>query len=150
MLILAGCGGGRSVDYSLLSKPEKKFLNSERESVLETAHDLLGIPYKWGGETPDGFDCSGYVAYVFREAIGKKLPRLTVDQIEMGKAVSRSHLRPADLVYFWIREKRQFHIGIYIGGGRFIHAPSTNGVVNIQNIDIFYWKSRYQGARRII
>lgn len=110
----------------------------------------MGVPYKWGGETPDGFDCSGYVAYVFREAIGKKLPRQVVDQIETGKAVSRSNLKPADLVYFWVREKKQLHIGIYIGGGRFIHAPSASGVINIQSLDIVYWKIRYQGARRVI
>ncbi len=118
--------------------------------MVQTAKGLIGIPYRFGGTTPAGFDCSGYVAYVFKKSANVSLPRLATDQIKMGRGIPYARLRPADIVYFWIREKKLWHVGIYIGDYQFIHAPATGGKVNIQNINIRYWKSRYMGGRRVL
>ncbi len=122
-----------------------------RKRVIETATALLGTPYKFGGTTPDGFDCTGYVAYVFRKTIGLSLPRTSLEQIQSGEPLSSRHLQPGDLVYFRIdRKKVDLHLGIYLGDGRFIHAPSSGGAVNVQSLGIEYWRSRFLGARRVL
>ncbi len=121
-----------------------------RQEVVQTAHTLLGAPYLFGGTTPRGFDCSGLINYVFRQAAGLALPRTARQLVRVGKSVRRNQLSPADLVFFKIGRKKSIHIGIYIGNGRFIHAPSSGGKVNIQRLSTKYWKIRYRGARRLI
>ena len=89
----------------------------------------MGVPYVWGGTTPRGFDCSGFVQYVYAQR-GIYLPRTTYEQVNVGRRVSRSQLRPGDLCHF------PGHVGIYIGDGMMIHAPKPGDVVSIASIDV--------------
>ena len=101
------------------------------------AMTLIGIDYKYGGNSPEhGLDCSGLVGYVFKEAWGTILPR-THD------------LRPGDLVFYNTLKRTFSHVGIYVGNNKFIHAPARGGKVRIERMDIGYWKTRFNGARRI-
>jgi cell wall-associated NlpC family hydrolase len=110
----------------------------------------MGIPYKWGGATPEtGFDCSGFVQYVFRQATGLLLPRSSFDQIRQGAAVARDQLQPGDLVFFNTMRATASHVGIYIGENRFIHSPSRGKSVEIGDVTNVYWQARYDGARRL-
>jgi peptidoglycan DL-endopeptidase CwlO len=111
--------------------------------VVGIAMHYLGVPYVWGGSTPRGFDCSGFVAYVFAQ-IGVSLPHSSYAQYGMGTAVSISQLEPGDLVFF----TGASHVGIYIGGGQFIHAPHTGDVVKISSLSGYY-SSNFVGGRRI-
>lgn len=131
--------------------PVNRFASIQtREKVVLMAQNLLGTPYLFGGTTPVGFDCSGLIYYVFREASGLSLPRTTRQLVRVGKSVSQKRLSPADLVFFRIGHQKSLHIGIYIGNGKFIHAPSSGGKVNIQRLSTKYWKMRYRGARRVL
>ena len=111
--------------------------------VVGIAMRYLGVPYVWGGSTPRGFDCSGFVSYVFAQ-IGVSLPHSSYSQFGMGTAVSISQLQPGDLVFF----TGASHVGIYIGGGQFIHAPHTGDVVKISSLSGYY-SSNFAGGRRI-
>jgi peptidoglycan DL-endopeptidase CwlO len=112
-------------------------------SVVAIAEQYLGVPYRWGGSSPSGFDCSGLVMYVFAQ-VGVSLPHSSYAQYGMGSPVSRDQLQPGDLVFF----DGLGHVGIYVGGGSFIHAPHTGDVVKISSISGWY-ASTYVGARRI-
>jgi cell wall-associated NlpC family hydrolase len=112
-------------------------------SVVAIAERYLGVPYSWGGASPSGFDCSGLVMYVFAQ-VGVSLPHSSYAQYGMGTPVSRDQLQPGDLVFF----DGLGHVGIYVGGGSFIHAPHTGDVVKISSISGWY-ASTYVGARRI-
>jgi cell wall-associated NlpC family hydrolase len=118
--------------------------------VLKVAQSLLGTPYQYGGITPKGFDCSGFIFYVYREAAGVELPRETQGLTQIGRPIDVTDLRPSDIIYFKIDKSVLLHAGIYLGDGQFIHAPSSNGQVNIQSLATDYWKDRYQGARRVL
>jgi peptidoglycan DL-endopeptidase CwlO len=111
--------------------------------VVGIAMHYLGVPYVWGGSTPRGFDCSGFVAYVFAQ-IGVSMPHSSYAQYNMGTAVSISQLQPGDLVFF----TGASHVGIYIGGGQFIHAPHTGDHVKISSMSGYY-SSNFAGGRRI-
>jgi cell wall-associated NlpC family hydrolase len=111
--------------------------------VVGIAMQYLGVPYVWGGSSPRGFDCSGLVSYVFAQ-IGVSVPHSSYAQFGMGTAVSISDLQPGDLVFF----AGASHVGIYIGGGQFIHAPHTGDVVKISSLSGYY-SSNFAGARRI-
>jgi cell wall-associated NlpC family hydrolase len=112
-------------------------------SVVSIAMHYLGTPYVWGGASPSGFDCSGLVMYVFSQ-VGVSLPHSSYAQYGMGSPVSRDQLQPGDLVFF----DGLGHVGIYVGGGSFIHAPHTGDVVRISSLSGWY-ASTYVGARRI-
>jgi len=112
-------------------------------SVVAIAEHYLGVPYVWGGASPSGFDCSGLVMYVFAQ-VGVSLPHSSYSQYGMGSPVSRDQLQPGDLVFF----DGLGHVGIYVGGGSFIHAPHTGDVVKISGISGWY-ASTYVGARRL-
>jgi len=115
--------------------------------LLNIAMRFGGVPYVWGGETPAGFDCSGFVQYVFRQ-IGINLPRTADVQYELGRKVLQSELQPGDLVFFETYEPGASHDGIYVGEGKFIAANSGTGVAVVSLADP-YWSSRYLGARRL-
>jgi cell wall-associated NlpC family hydrolase len=120
------------------------------QSLLKRGLALLGTPYRWGGSSPDsGFDCSGLVGYVFRTALGIELPRISRDMANDGIKVDRGSLVPGDLVFFGRRGKRVDHVGIYIGEGRFLHAPRTGRDVTVSQLDNGYWASRFLQARRV-
>jgi len=111
----------------------------------------LGTPYRAGGLSPrTGFDCSGLVAYVYREGAGLALPRNTLDLSRLGEPIERAALKPGDLVFYNTQRREYSHVGIYLGEDRFIHAPSSNGEVRVENLHADYWKRRYSGARRVI
>lgn len=151
LAILAGCAGAPvRPDFLPLRGDSERLSKSVQRDVIQTAQSLLGTPYKYGGTTPRGFDCSGFVNYVFRNGAGVALPRETHALVRAGKPVSGAQLRPADLVYFKIERQKSLHVGIYIGDGKFIHSPSTRGKVNIQRLNKDYWKDRYLGARRLL
>ncbi len=118
------------------------------EDVVATAKKHIGVPYKYGGTSPTGFDCSGFVQYVYGQH-GKQLPRTADKQFETGTLVQARNLKHGDLVFFTTTEKGASHCGIFIGYGKFIHASSSRGVM-ISSLGDMYWKPRYLGARRIL
>lgn len=120
-----------------------------RELVLH-AHRQIGVPYRYGGSSPQqGFDCSGFVRYVYKQA-GIVLPRTTEAMSEIGVALRKSELEPGDLVFFDTRRKPFSHVGMYLGEQRFIHAPASGGVVQLVDMRAHYWHTRYVGARRVV
>lgn len=142
------------VDFRYKSKapiPNEEYLEQHpvAEAILDTADDYLGVPYLWGGTTPSGFDCSGFVQYVYREN-GISLPRVADDQLHAaGTYISRSQLQPGDLVFFGSGDYAS-HVGIYVGEGMMIHSPSTGKVIQYTSIDSSYYSSRFIGGKRVI
>lgn len=116
--------------------------------IVQNALSYAGVPYQFGGTSPGGFDCSGYVQFVFAQS-GIYLPRTADDDFGMGQAVSYSRLQPGDLVFFSTYAPGPSHVGIYLGNGTFISATSSRGVVTDQ-LGSGYWGARYIGARRIV
>lgn len=141
-LLVSGKTAAVAEDYT---PPDGKI-----KTVLQKALTLLGTPYRWGGTSPEkGFDCSGLVSYVFRNALGIDLPRVSSDQAEAGELVAdKSKLAVGDLVFFG-RRGRVDHVGIYVGEGRFVHAPSTGKDVMVSDLDTGYWSGKYLQARRV-
>lgn len=135
---------------ALVGKPivgNSESSNSKVMKITDTALGIVGVPYKWGGVTPKGFDCSGFVWYVFdKNAI--HLPRTADVQYQAGQAVPRGNLQQGDLVFFTTYEPGASHCGIYLDNGKFIHASSSRGVM-VSNLGDSYWKTRYLGARRV-
>jgi len=118
-------------------------LDAKRAKVVRYARRFLGVRYRYGGTSPrSGFDCSGFVAFVYRH-FGVALPHYSVAQFSLGRRVPRRSLRPGDVVFF----DGLGHVGIYVGNGRFIHAPRTGTRVSIQPLAGWYG-SRFEGARR--
>lgn len=115
------------------------------------ALSLVGIRYRYGGNSPEqGLDCSGLVRYVFREAGGTDLPRTSNEMSRQGQAVDKQDLQPGDLVFFNTLNRAFSHVGIYLGNNQFIHAPSAGRSVRVENMDMNYWKTRFNGARRVL
>jgi len=116
----------------------------ERQNVVEIARKHVGAPYRWGGSSPEGFDCSGFVRYVYAQ-VGVSLPHNAAKQYIFGAAVSRDRLQPGDLVFFdGLR-----HNGIYVGNGQFIHARRSGKHVTISTLDETWYAERWVGARRL-
>ncbi|RRV41239.1 peptidoglycan endopeptidase [Pseudomonas sp. o96-267] len=123
------------------------------EDVLFRALGLVGTPYRYGGNTPEGgFDCSGLIGYVYRDAAGISLPRSTRELSAMRTPdVRRDALKSGDLVFFATNGGRTVsHAGIYVGDGRFVHAPSTGGTVRLDTLTSGYWQGVYLDAKRVI
>jgi cell wall-associated NlpC family hydrolase len=120
--------------------------------VLMRALGLVGTPYRYGGNTPEsGFDCSGLVDFVFLDAAGLRLPRSSRELIDFqAPGVDRDQLQPGDLVFFNPGGGPTSHIGIYVGEGRFVHAPSSGGTVRLDALQSAYWQRSYQGAKRVL
>ena len=121
------------------SKPNRgdSTVSATGNAIVDYAYQFLGTPYLWGGTTPSGFDCSGFTQYVFKNAAGVSLPRTTYDQINVGVPVAYEDLQPGDLVF-----PHTGHVGIYVGGGQMIHAPSTGDVVKVSSVYKFYTARR--------
>jgi cell wall-associated NlpC family hydrolase len=118
------------------------------QAIVETALALRGTPYRWGGSDPSGFDCSGFVQYVFARH-GVTLPREARDQFTVGTSIKRSELREGDLVFYSTVAKGPSHVGMMIDDGQFVHAPSERGVVRVERVDVPYWDRRFVGAKRL-
>jgi cell wall-associated NlpC family hydrolase len=116
--------------------------------VVETALQFRGVPYRNGGSDPSGFDCSGFVQYVFAQH-GTALPREVREQFEFGEAVQMERLRAGDLIFFTTVARGASHVGVFIGGEEFVHAPSSRGRVRVERFTSSYWSRRIVGARRI-
>jgi cell wall-associated NlpC family hydrolase len=123
------------------------------DDVLFRALGLVGTPYRWGGNTPDsGFDCSGLIGYVYRDAAGITLPRSTREMIGMrAPDVGKEALQTGDLIFFATNGGSQVsHAGIYVGEGRFVHAPATGGTVKLDSLSKAYWQKAYLSAKRVL
>ncbi len=124
--------------------------SAQRGEALLQALLALGIDYREGGTSPvHGFDCSGLVAHVYREAYGVRLPHNARAQSETGVPVSLAELEPGDLVFYDTLGRPYSHVGIYLGDGRFVHAPKTGSRVRVERMRAAYWAERFNGARRI-
>lgn len=118
--------------------------------VVSGALNMIGVRYKWGGNTPDsGLDCSGFVRYVFNDTLGFLLPRRAEEMSRVGERVARNDLQPGDLVFFNTMRRTASHVGIYVGNDKFVHAPATGGKIRVEDLREAYWSRRYDGARRI-
>ncbi len=121
-----------------------------QEEITLEAMSLVGIPYRYGGNTPDsGFDCSGLVRYVVARAAGVNLPRTTADMSGVGTPLARDDLASGDLIFFNTTGRAHSHVGIYVGQGQFVHAPNTGGTVRLESLYIPYWARRIDGVRRV-
>ncbi|MBN3766937.1 NlpC/P60 family protein [Burkholderia sp. Ac-20365] len=121
-----------------------------REEISIQAMSLVGVPYRWGGNTPDsGFDCSGLVHYVVQRAASVNLPRTTADMSSRGESVEPDEVAPGDLIFFNTTGRPHSHVGIYVGKLRFVNAPSTGGTVRLDYLTNPYWAKRFDGIRRV-
>jgi len=121
-----------------------------REEISIQAMSLVGVPYRWGGNTPDaGFDCSGLVHYVVQRAASVNLPRTTADMSSRGESVEPDEIAPGDLIFFNTTGRPHSHVGIYVGKLRFVNAPSTGGTVRLDYLTNPYWAKRFDGIRRV-
>ena len=127
----------------------KGFISGEQgNAIVATAKSFMGVPYVFGGTTPEGFDCSGLIQYVFKMH-GVTIPRLADEQYNLGREAKISQLVAGDLVFFTTYTEGVSHCGIYVGNGNFLHASSSKGV-RIDSLDNEYWKPRFVGARKIV
>lgn len=124
--------------------------NTVAQEVILSAMSLEGIKYKYGGTSPEtGFDCSGFVNYVYGKAANLKLPRTARGISRMGASINKSELAAGDLVFFNTTKRAFSHVGIYVGDGKFIHAPRKGSFVRVESMQTSYWKSRFNGAKRL-
>ncbi|MBS3935809.1 MAG: C40 family peptidase [Sulfuritalea sp.] len=120
------------------------------EAVLERSLNYIGVRYQRGGSSPEtGFDCSGFVKYLYDETLGLVLPHNAKAIAQQGERVEKTELQPGDLVFFNTMRRAFSHVGIYLGDGRFIHAPRTGKRVRVEDMTSRYWSRRFNGARRV-
>ncbi len=142
LFLLAACGSAPARQDSAQTE--------RMNDLVLYAISLAETPYQYGGNsTRSGFDCSGYVGHVYKEMLDIKLPRTTKGLSSVGEPLRKSDLRPGDLVFFNTQRRPFSHVGIYVGERKFVHSPKTGSRIRVENMDINYWKSRYNGARRI-
>jgi hypothetical protein len=125
-------------------------VGGQASALVMQAMGLLGVPYRYGGNTVEsGLDCSGLVRLVFEQSVGKILPRRAADQAAATVAIDSKDLKPGDLVFFNTMRRAFSHVGIYVGDGKFVHAPSSGGRVRVEDMRTKYWSTRFNGARRV-
>ncbi len=143
LILLSAC---QSTPVSSMDYEENPVMND----LAVYALSLDGTPYKYGGTSPEsGFDCSGFVGHVFKQSLGKTLPRSSEEISRIGTKLELDELRPGDLVFYNTLKRRYSHMGIYLGEGKFIHSPSSGKSVTVVNMSDSYYRKRYNGARRI-
>lgn len=129
------------------------FLSSwqdKTQEIIMNAMSLTGIKYKYGGTSPEtGFDCSGFVRYVFSQATNLALPPTARAISQLGKTVNKDELQPGDLVFFNTLKSAFSHVGIYIGDNKFVHAPRSGAAVRVESMQTGYWAKRFNGAQRL-
>ena len=150
MGLISGCATYRSEPTDAPLPPPAPATRAERSEALLQALLALGVDYKYGGKSPvTGFDCSGLVAHVYREAWGIELPLNTKGQSQVGKPIGLAELQAGDLVFYDTLKRPYSHVGIYMGDGKFVHAPKTGAQVRVESLKSSYWVQRFNGARRI-
>jgi cell wall-associated NlpC family hydrolase len=159
LALLAGCGGGSKAVRQ--TPPHRLVLPAvwpsvapaqpeAANAVLMRALSLVGTPYRYGGNTPEaGFDCSGLVGYVFHDSLARALPRTSAELGAAGDGIGLERMATGDLVVFG-EGGGVSHVGIYVGEGRFVHAPSSGGTVRLDRLDAPYWREHLLGARRLL
>jgi len=126
-----------------------KSVGNQTSDLVVNAMGFLGVPYKRGGSTTNGFDCSGFVRAMYENTLGLVLPHNAKAQAAATQTIDKAELQPGDLVFFNTLRKTFSHVGIYVGEGRFIHSPRSGGEVRIENMSDSYWRKRFNGARRV-
>ncbi len=125
-------------------------VGSQASDLVASTLGFLGVPYRRGGATLEtGFDCSGFVKYMFERTLGLVLPRSAAQQAAATEKIDASELKPGDLVFFNTMRRAFSHVGIYVGNGKFIHSPKPGGEVRIEDMQTSYWARRFDGARRV-
>lgn len=122
--------------------------DSTGSQLAQAALNYVGVRYRFGGTTPQGFDCSGLIYYTASKYMGLELPRVSSSMASVGESVNRANLQPGDLVFFNTRGFRNSHVGIYLGNNEFLHAPRSGARVRVEKMGE-YWNKRYNGARRL-
>ncbi|WP_353234791.1 C40 family peptidase [Diaphorobacter ruginosibacter] len=118
--------------------------------LVSTAMGFIGVPYRRGGSSAEtGFDCSGFVRKIYEQAKGMMLPRVAKEQAAATEVIDKKDLRPGDLVFFNTMRRAFSHVGIYLGDGKFIHAPRSGASVRVEDMSASYWQRRFNGARRV-
>jgi cell wall-associated NlpC family hydrolase len=124
--------------------------SSTRSAVVDAAIEMVGVPYRYGGSSPRGFDCSGLVIYSYAKAGFSGLPHSAARLADISEPVGLDELAPGDLMLFDLTGKKASHVGIYVGGDKFVHAPSSGGRVEIVRFDHVYWRDHIGKAGRLI
>jgi cell wall-associated NlpC family hydrolase len=143
LVLLAACS----------SPPARQYAAStdQMNDLVMYTMSLSDTPYHYGGNSAaSGFDCSGFVGHVYRHSLGISLPRTSRAISRVGQPISQSELRPGDLVFYNTRHASFSHVGIYIGEGKFVHSPKSGDSVRTEQMQMRYWKTRYDGGRRLI
>lgn len=155
LALTAACGfahADETVEHQEPAQTSSQTVNwsGAMQEILFSALRLTGVQYRYGGISPEtGFDCSGFVKYVFGQAANLTLPHGARAISQLGQAIPLEQLKPGDLVFFNTLKSAFSHVGIYLGDGRFIHAPASGGSVSIASMENRYWASRFNGARRL-
>lgn len=140
-------------DEAPAARHEQKLTEPGEEmmgDLMLQAMSLMGIAYRFGGNNPNqGFDCSGFIRYIFQKSVGINLPRTASEQAQTGRPIARSDIQPGDVLFFNTRGFAYSHNALYLGNGKFIHAPRTGKNIEIANLSSSYWSSRFNGARRM-
>lgn len=126
-------------------------ISATTSELVVTAMGFLGVPYRRGGNSAEsgGFDCSGFVKAIYEQTVGMVLPRRAEQQAAATQAVPKQDLQPGDLVFFNTMRRAFSHVGIYVGDGKFIHAPRSGAQVRVEDMSGSYWQRRFNGARRV-
>ena len=157
MGLLVACGGSGTVRPEPRPTTQRTWADpqpvdpAKANAVLMRAISLVGTPYRYGGNTPEGgFDCSGLVNYVFLDMLDLRLPRTSRElAASQGPRIATDRLASGDLVFFG-SDGQVSHVGIYVGEGRFVHAPNSGGTVRLDRLDGAWWREHYTGARRLL
>lgn len=153
ILLLLLCSACTTMHHEVpAAAPKTESMPNEAMNDLAIyAMSLAETPYRYGGNSPEsGFDCSGFVRHAFLKSLGLQLPRTSLEMSRVGEALQEDQLRPGDLVFFNTQQQPFSHVGIYVGEDRFVHSPKSGKSIVIVNMRENYWRSRYNGARRII
>ncbi|MDO9360033.1 MAG: C40 family peptidase [Polaromonas sp.] len=139
-------------DKGLLNKIDqvRQSVGNKASELVVNAMGFLGVPYRRGGNSADtGVDCSGFVKAIYEQTVGLILPRRAEQQAAATQNIDRTELQPGDLVFFNTMKRAFSHVGIYVGDGKFIHAPKPGAEVRVESMGVAYWARRFDGARRV-
>ncbi|WCM91178.1 C40 family peptidase [Acidovorax sp. NCPPB 2350] len=141
------------IDRSVLTQLQevRHSVQDRTGELISTAMGFLGVPYRRGGSNADtGFDCSGFIRAIYGQTIGLVLPRRANEQAAATEKIDKKDLQPGDLVFFNTMRRAYSHVGLYLGEGKFIHAPRSGAEVRVEDMSASYWQRRFNGARRVL